>query len=432
MASRSAGSMKLRFAGGHGVAQTGLKVDRARLPGDLRLRLEPHALGRPVQPLPRRFGGVTHGAAAKHDVMHPVEPLGLREPQRGAGGLLRFIGAEHRRGGKPHHQDEQQGGGQPGPGRIALPGVNRVEIMPDRHAHEKDERRDDPVVLAREGQRIVVGQHHEDDRQRQVVVVGRPLLGDLAVFRIRHPSGDEIRHHDPLVRHDDEEDVGAHHRRGKGAQMQQRGAARKHVGVEIGHPDENDVERQHQAGVVLSEPRLAEDIVDHPAKGERGKRYQYRNRPGNVGDGGVHQVELRPEVVDEAEQSEAREPGGVAFPFEPDKVVGHPFGRDEVFLDMIETAAMHLPFLAVRTRGEVAVPVQSQVQRDEIEGGSDPGDRRDDVDPPDRELQPGAHGGKIVHLFSPVPVPQLYPGAREGPLRPANPCTGAIRPHLDC
>ena len=42
--------------------------------------------------------------------------------------------------------------------------------------------------------------------------------------------------------------------------------------------------------------------------------------------------------------------------------------RDHVFLDVIEAAAMHLPFLAVHPLRQALMAAQPQIKRDEIEG----------------------------------------------------------------
>ena len=46
---------------------------------------------------------------------------------------------------------------------------------------------DQPVEAGGEEQRIVVAEHQEDDRQRQIIVVDRALLADLAPARIGRP-----------------------------------------------------------------------------------------------------------------------------------------------------------------------------------------------------------------------------------------------------
>ncbi len=67
---------------------------------------------------------------------------------------------------------------------------------------------------------------------------------------------------------------------------------------------------------------------------------------------------------------------------------------------MVKAPAVHLPFLAVRAGGEVAVTVQAKVKRDEVEAGSDPGDGGDDMQPAHREFEPLAQNDEVVHARS--------------------------------
>jgi hypothetical protein len=46
---------------------------------------------------------------------------------------------------------------------------------------------------------------------------------------------------------------------------------------------------------------------------------------------------------------------------------GQPFGRHQVFLDMVEAAAMNLPLLAIGAFGQARPLHQPQVERDEVE-----------------------------------------------------------------
>ena len=111
---------------------------------------------------------------------------------------------EHGRGRKPHHQHKQDARHDPKPENIALPGVQRIEVMADGDAHQKDQTRNRPVVLGGEGQRVMVRQHQEENGQRQVIIMGRAELGDFAVCRVWRAPGLQIRHHDFLIGDDDE------------------------------------------------------------------------------------------------------------------------------------------------------------------------------------------------------------------------------------
>ena len=82
----------------------------------------------------------------------------------------------------------------------------------------------------------------------------------------------------------------------------------------------------------------------------------------------------------------------------------HLGGRDQIFLDMIEAATMHLPFLAEGAGRQARPLAQAEVERDEIEGRADPGDAGDDVQPSRRETQPIPEDREIVHAGPSLPV----------------------------
>ncbi|MNZ99845.1 hypothetical protein D3C78_1191850 [compost metagenome] len=82
----------------------------------------------------------------------------------------------------------------------------------------------------------------------------------------------------------------------------------------------------------------------------------------------VDEEEIGATVINDAEHGEAGKPGDVAFPFEPSQVLGHLGGGDQIFLDVIETAAMYLPFLAIGPRRQMRPFDQPEIERDEIKG----------------------------------------------------------------
>jgi hypothetical protein len=71
----------------------------------------------------------------------------------------------------------------------------------------------------------VIREHQEDDRQGEIVVVGRALLGLLAERRVRGAAGQQLRHDLLLVRDDDEEHAGRHPGRDHRAGMEKGGAS---------------------------------------------------------------------------------------------------------------------------------------------------------------------------------------------------------------
>ena len=124
--------------------------------------------------------------------------------------------------------------------------------MPDRDAHQEDQRGNDPRVFGTERQRVVVRQHQENDWKGQVVVVGRAQLGNFAVLRIGRTARFEVCDHDPLVGHDDQEYIRRHDRRGESTKVKQRRATCENLVIAPRHrnndPEEDD---HHQRGVTL-------------------------------------------------------------------------------------------------------------------------------------------------------------------------------------
>src|SRR5690606_29959483 len=78
-------------------------------------------------------------------------------------------------------------------------------------------------------------------------------------------------------------------------------------------------------------------------------------------------------------------------------VLGEKVRRDQVLLDVVEAAAMHLPFLAVRERRQARRLPEPEVERDEVEARADPGDGGDDMRPPHREVEPFPEDREIGH-----------------------------------
>jgi hypothetical protein len=82
----------------------------------------------------------------------------------------------------------------------------------------------------------------------------------------------------------------------------------------------------------------------------------------------IDEEEIGTAIINDAEHGEAGQPGDVAFPFEPCQVLGHLGRRDQIFLDVIKAAAMHLPFLAIGPRRQMRPFDQPEIKRDEIKG----------------------------------------------------------------
>jgi hypothetical protein len=64
--------------------------------------------------------------------------------------------------------------------------------------------------------------------------------------------------------------------------------------------------------------------------------------------------------------------------------------RDGEFLDVIETAAVHLPGRAVDARAFALLGIEPVIERHEIERGADPADAHDHVEPAQQQVHPFA------------------------------------------
>ena len=255
----------------------------------------------------------------------------------------------------------------------------------------------------------MVRQHQENHRQRQVIVVRRPLLGDLAILRVGHAAGLEVGHHHPLIGHDDHEHIRTHDRGGERPQMQQRRPARKHRGIEIRHPHQHRKQRHHQHRLVRLHEHLAQPVIDHPTERQRSQRNRHRLPHRKVRHRRVDQEHLGPEVIHQHQHREAAQPGGVTLPFEPGQMLGQHRRGHEVLVDVIEPAAVHLPLLAMRQGRQAGRLAQAEVQRDKVETRSDPGNRGDHMQPAHPDLDPLPQHDPVIHgTRSPVRLPRGY------------------------
>ena len=124
------------------------------------------------------------------------------------------------------------------------------------------------------------------------------------------------------------------------------------------------------------------------------------------------QIQVRMEVIHQHQQDEAKDPGGVGFPFEPCQVRRQEFRCDDVFLDLVEAAAVHLPGFAADAAVEPLVGPQAGVQRNEVERGPDPGDAGDDMGPAHHHRDPVEHHVPIDQRVRPH-VGQLMLSVRQ-------------------
>ena len=388
------------------MRQHDLPPDRFGLAADGLGGIEPNALRRDADPVPDRLGRVAHGATPRDEFDDVV-----RRRRGGQGSGRRAFGlrrqAQHRTAPGASGDGEDEGGGQthrgrgPGPpGRAGVVGMAPVVEEADHRARGGDQRDDERDRRLRfEQHRVVVGDHHQDDRQGQVVVLRRALLGLLAEARVRplplQQRGDDLA----LVRDDDEEDVAGHPGRHQGAGMDQCAAAAEHLReAEGGERDGQQADRR-EAGLALAELRAADAVIDQPAERQRPDAERRRDRGRQVHHRRIDEVEPRLRVVDPGQQHEARQPRRIGLPLVPGEVRGEMLRRDEILAHLVEAAAMHLPGRGAFAGRDVRRPLQRRVEMDEEERRADPGHRRDDVEPAQQQAPP--FPDEALHGLSP-------------------------------
>ncbi|MBN9011377.1 MAG: urate hydroxylase PuuD, partial [Rhizobiales bacterium] len=191
-----------------------------------------------------------------------------------------------------------------------------------------------------------------------------------------------------------------HDRADEGADMDERAAAGKDAAEEGRGDHDQDEEQDRQQERVAAERRLAEPVVDEPAGDQAEDRDDHRL----VGQERHHRLVDEkgagvPVILD-AEQPEAGDPGEVGLPLEPDEVGRQGGRRDQVFLHVVEAAAVDLPGGAIDAFGHGLALAQPEVEGDEIKRGADPADAHHEMGPADQEVQPvGDEGGHCSGRF---------------------------------
>ncbi len=221
------------IAGRHGARAHRVDLDLMRVEADVLGAVEEHALGRGMHARPERLAGVAH-AAAGHDRVHGH--LGVRLLGGGAGS-----GLPRARRGKPRHRRHAGGRDRPGPPGAAFAGVTGIVEMADHRTDQKDDGDDHPVEARREHQRVVIGDHQEDDWQGQIVVVHRALLARFAQRRVGLLAREQRGHRLLLIGDDDDEDIRHHDGADQRADLGEGAAPAEHMGEAVGECDQEDV-----------------------------------------------------------------------------------------------------------------------------------------------------------------------------------------------
>ncbi len=341
-------------------------------------RLEQDALGRGGEAFLCRLGGMArHATRLDHRL------------DFGEGGRRPDVDSWPRQRGKRRQHEHHQTRGQHQRVGIALMALHE----PDSHQGTRDRNHDQqhPVPLVAVEAGVVVADHGEQHGQGEIGIVDRALAAHQPVLWIRRAALLLGLHQFALAGNDHEVDVEHHDHAEHGAEMQVGAAAGKEVAQRPGRACAEEKEQPAQDGVVLAQGRAAQPVVEQPAAHHEGEADGDRLALVERHHGGIDQGHLGAVVVDEAEQQEARDQGGVGLPHEPVQVGRQRLGGDRELLGGIEAAAVDRPDLAADPLGPIGRVerlVQVIVQPDEVERGPDPGDAHDHVGPSKHEIQP--------------------------------------------
>ena len=275
-----------------------------------------------------------------------------------------------------------------------LEAVAQHEELANRSAGKHHQNQHQPIHVVVVQPAVVVRQHGEQHRQREVGVVHRTLLAALAVDRIHGLARLQVGHDRALAGDDPEEHVGTHRGREHRAHQQERGLAGENMAGQIGRDAHQHQHHRADDGVavfLLTEDAADRVIQDPEHRQETERRGNRHVRVHRVGAGGIHQIDVGVPQVRDREQGKARQPGRVALPIEPVQMPRQLRRRDRELHGVVETTAVHGPQLA---RNAIALQVfidrrrETAVQKDEVEGRTDPCNGGNDVEPAQQQIGP--------------------------------------------
>ena len=114
-----------------------------------------------------------------------------------------------------------------------LVAVAQHKKLPDRCTGCHHQNQHQPVLRVAVGKTVVVAEHREQHRQREVGVVNAALLAALAVQRIDGLAGLDACDDFALAGNDPQQHVGAHGGRQHGADQQKRRTPRKPLARQV-------------------------------------------------------------------------------------------------------------------------------------------------------------------------------------------------------
>ena len=234
----------------------------------------------------------------------------------------------------------------------------------------------------------MIADHHQHDRQGQVIVVQRALLGQIPPGGIGHAARDQVVGHLLLVRDDDEEDVGRHDGAEEGADVDIGRAPTEDLRKAIGRAHGHGENGSRQQPRVLADLRATKRVIAQPAEAETAQA-EGNGRRGRQGHHRWIDEELvGADVIDDAKQQETRDPGEIGLVFEPVQLLRQGRWRHQEFPGVIEAAAVNHPAAAGYALGLARLAPQAGVEPDEMKRGADPGDAQHHMGPAQQQPNP--------------------------------------------
>ena len=230
--------------------------------------------------------------------------------------------------------------------------------------------------------------HHKDHGKRQVIIVKGTLLCPRTMLRVGLFTGDQLGDDLLLAGNDHHRDIRHHDGADGHTDLHKGTACRENLGIAPGKEDDEGKPGDDKPARVTPQRAAAQCVIGDPATDNAADAERDRLPWLEIENLGVDHIETGTSVINDGQQREPRQPGGVGFPFEPCQLVRHARRRDQIFHHVVETAAMHLPGLAMGAIGQLLSRLQAQVKRDEVERGSDPGDAGDNMKPAHHEFGP--------------------------------------------
>ena len=147
--------------------------------------------------------------------------------------------------------------------------------------------------------------------------MSRAQLSNLAVLCIWSTPLLQVFHHDTLIWHDDEKYIRRHNCGRECTEVKKCCAPCENFVVAPAHRNQEYKQQKHEHCRAFTKLRLAEEIINDPADGQRRCRNHNALQQADVCFGCINQIQLAPNPINNHKEGRTRKPSCVAFPFEP-------------------------------------------------------------------------------------------------------------------